>query len=648
MISSSILLLFYIALLLFFGYYTASSFLVVQNKFEVLAVTTTIGPATFIIVSNALSYVVQPASAFWITTGLLAIASIILYRKPIQQRPTHCNKPIWWLVCISILAGLAYARDPGSDVIAMTHLPLAKTIAEGNFPVMNVLNPWKILSYHYGPALWAAATTALTGISVTISYAIQPLFNAMGIACFGAAFGYAITKNARTAAWAGVLALGGGGLFWLNIWPFLQTVLPFVWQGEPVIGTPVMRSFTPIVRNMHANPLFMMLGHRPIALGAAFFFGMTYAISIWLFSQRSLPWLIAAVLYGAGLALAMETTLVATFAALGAVTLILVIIDTKLYPWQKMVPALCIFLGIVSLIVVTQGGILSTFGSDTGASSFAILFDGSIHYNSTDITKTVPIFSLAFVKDYGLPGMLFPVTLWYSWTRRQKQPVLLLLAVIACMHFIIPLFVRFLPRPHEMNRLFFIGISLNALIIGIVLHNHLLFETARWKRLIGYSALFSMLVSSAINLPVKLLFPTLQLEAASLLPQLPAATQEQQQAYEWVRNNTKLKDWFFMRPKNVYEHYQIDRTRFSTYTNRFIIGPSHDNMMPEKQKLFDQAAEKCDPNAAATLHIKYIIVDTKEQAEWFKTHCSQESWELRFSISTLEFTPRVYQLLLKT
>ena len=215
MLTSALLLLGILGILGIFGLLVARE-LGVTDWITGMAMSATFGLAAWLFLMNGLGYLLPIRTAMTGSMLLMIIAdAALLFRRQgkLGERPPL--KILLGLLAIIVLAGLAYARDPGSDAWAWTHFPLAATILEGNFPIHDPSVPWDILAYHYGPGLLAAAMTHLSGATLAATYALQPMLNVAAIVLFAAAIAWRVTRSWTAAAISGVLALGGAGLFWL-------------------------------------------------------------------------------------------------------------------------------------------------------------------------------------------------------------------------------------------------------------------------------------------------------------------------------------------------------------------------------------------------------------------------------------------------
>jgi hypothetical protein len=222
------------------------------------------------------------------------------------------KKAMWFLLGITGIVGLAYARYAGSDPWSWQHFPLASTIVAGNFPVMTPINPTQVLAYHYAPAFTAAGFTLLTGLPLTFGFALQPLVGVAGILFFVTSFVRSMTGSIRTAVISSLLALGGAGLMWLKSNELLALFQTFVLsqpQDHALRG----------IGNLAASPLttspLIFLGHRSTAMGFPLLYGLVWSLESYL-RDRRIPLLVLGFIFALALTLTMELAFVTLTTAL--------------------------------------------------------------------------------------------------------------------------------------------------------------------------------------------------------------------------------------------------------------------------------------------------------------------------------------------
>lgn len=654
---STLLALGNVSSTLLFGFVVALLLLRSREIFTVLGVTVGFGNAVSIVLMNALGYVLPIRTTFWIVPAFMLVASVLLLTikrklflsslRELSRPPLHVLLPV---VTLILFAGFAYAREEGSDTQMRTYWALPATIEAGNFPVVDPLAPDAPYSYHYGPALLAASFSGLTGLSLAVSWHMQPLWNAAVIVFFGCALGWSLTRSWRGAALCGVLGFAGAGIYWLHVIDLVKDLWNAYVQHQaldPPHETP-WRFVTYMIRNVYAYPPLTILNHRPISMGIAFTFGFLAIFSDLLRGHmHEERWrMFVCVVFGLALALTMETTLVAMLPAVGLLVCILFVHSAKggktEIPWiHAAIVSLCVFLPVLAVAYV-QGGVLSAMGSEGDASSFSFWFDGRIHYDSRE---SLALWQWAFFRDF-TPILLLPFLCIWAWRRRSI--LALLLCSVAAVHVVIPLVVHFDRIAHEMNRLYVMAISLSSLLFGA-------FVTEVWSAQRGNprrswrcatgTAVIALLLSSALHIPVRLLFPTLRFQAAPLFAALPEAPEESRPLYDWVRTHTDATDRFYMHSIDVSEEMLNVRLLFITHTGRQILDCCN-TIHASKQKTLVRNAldQSCDPAQVTAMRARYILLLNTQDEEWFGVTCRKSAWELVFGREVDEAPlPRVYR-----
>lgn len=617
----------------FTGFLTAR-LLKIQDSFAVLGMTFVLGASVFLLLANALGYVLPLKQAFSTTVVLIAAFDLFAMRKVslLWKIDRSEKKALWFLLALTGLVGLAYARYAGSDPWSWQHFPLASTIVSGNFPVVTPINPTQILAYHYAPAFTAAGFTLLTGLPLTFGFALQPLIGVAGILFFVAAFVRSMTSSIRTALIASVLALAGAGLMWLKSQELVALFQTFV------LGQPQDHALRGI-GNLAASPLttspLIFLGHRSTAMGFPLMYAVVWCLTEFLQGRR-VPFIVLGFIFALALTLTMELAFATLAASLLAVAALYWLLPTTHEMWRStflfglfaLVPAL--------LLALKQGGVLSGLGQSSNP-AFGLHLSSRIVYDT--FGSTVVPWDIQFLRDFGLPLLLFPFGFLFAWKKRKDQPVWLILSILGLIHLALPFIVEYRLILGEMRRAFYVSTSVFALLAGVVIDQRLLSFKRRWLKVTGSGFIVAMLLSSAIALTLRLIVPTGRFEKTTFFASLPPVTQSQADLYQWVRENTTQDDYFYVRNLTVDfeelsdEGMQMrDRVLFTTYTGRFTIGPIiYWDYDAEWLALVEKAEKTCDAEAMRGLKVRYLFVENnKDRTEWFTDICNEKDWEMKY------------------
>lgn len=641
----------YAVVLMVYGYGVATRFLHLHRLLEIVGVTTIFGTASYLVVANALSYLAPVSVSFPLALLLLfSLGAGLILATPRRALLVHSEMPpcsvLVVVLGLTALGGFANARILGSDPWGWTHFPLAATIAEGNFPVVEPIEPWLRIGYHYGPAFLAAAFSSVTGLSLNTGYALQPLLSIAAILLFAGSIAWRITRSWRSVLVGSASALLGSGLGWLKGEALLRDLYQHFALGQHLAGP--FRGLVPIFDHAYGSPLIYATSHRPIALGHAFLYALLFCL---LQGHQPMPrsqtmrWGVVSVVLALALALTLEQAFVVLIGAAVLYCGILYVIERSDMvgdqAWRRGASFTICVLFTSLLIAIVQGGILSSPARDVGYSSFRIGFDGLLHLKSME---SVWLWEWPVLRDYGFPFLSLLVSLAYFWRRRLCLPTLLL-CTIALLHFVLPLFVDFLPRITEMNRLFYTAISLSSFLLGVLLSETLLHHPSRYLRLLGLGLTAALLLSGAVYLPLRTVFPTFRVERSPLFARMPEVSPERKALYDWVRHHTSINDYFYIRTINDELDPQLDRILFMTHAARYTIGPLmwRFSFTDEQLSLLESIEQQCDHSHFRELSIRYLIVENRDRAAWFEQHCDTSEWILRYSTGSIAY-PRVYEI----
>lgn len=657
----------FFSILCVFGFLVSTRFLRMRSLPAILGGTAIFGPALYLVLINALGYALPIQWAFLSGMFLLAAASIFLsvriYRDgkffigDAPESPSHST--LFLLILAGLLGGLATARFLTSDPWVWSYLPLASTIKAGNFPVLEPANPWSLAGYHYGPQLFAAAFSSLTGNSVAAGFNVQPFFGAIGGLCFCAALVRAVTGSWRGSLLGSILAFAGAGCVWLYGFFLLGDLFDAYVLGEAIVVP--FKWLAPTFSNTVNPSLFVLFGSRTYTFGFPLLFGMLYCVhhAFHLSAGRETGrWILACIVLSLALALTAETILVLMLPA--ALVYVAVLRwgmkqsdNDAGMPITRIAAIACAIFIPSIVIALVQGGILTTslLGNTHTTDSMFLHVDGKIRITSPG--ETLALWEPRFWMVTGWPMILLPLVVWYWWRRRLQFPFILFVGILMLGHLTIPFFVRFLREENQFLRLLHIGFSLSGFLIGVLLAQTWLISRSRMRRVLGALIVGSMLLSSAIYLVTRLALPNMRYEPdAPFFAPMPSITVQQEQLYEWVRTHTTLDDYFYIRTVKGHPNYlpemvalQPDRIRFMAYTGRFSVGfLMWGSYEPGVMEAGEAIEERCDPEAFRTLRVRYLVIESEERARWFATSCDPRQWIVRYQEdASLSAYPRIYE-----
>lgn len=628
------------------GYTLGAVVLGWNNRFAVIGMMFIGGMTLLMIAVNMLGHLfpiqiaIQLGFVLLLLFDLVGLVHFFCSRKKPKDIPPQWAT--WTLLCVAVCAGLVGARFLGSDHMIWTHFPLPATIMHGNFPVMEPMNPWQIVGYHYIPALFVTIVSSLTGLSLAASYAWQPLVGAGAMLFFAAALARKLGASWKVAVIVGILAYAGDGLTWLKGFFLAQDL----WQHF-ILGQAVDVPFGNLTPSLTGWSIARYLGHRPTTLGVPLFFAALYCMADILSTEannRMKKVVITLCIFLLAIALTTETTY-ALF-GFGAVLYLLCGFTTSRKNIASSRVSLLWIIGAMALSLIIarfQGGLLTAFPQGDSP-SFTLALDGRLYTYASE--RFIMLWDIRVWRDFGFPVLLLPFALFFAWKKWRTQPFLLLIGYLVLLHLIVPFIVRYIPRPTDMYHMFHAGIALASFLVGYWLLTDFMPEHRR-NTIAGWVIIVCMLITSTSYLLVRGFTPNFRFQPEPLFAHMPAITPEQREMYDWVRRNTTQKDWFYTGsllapPANDEEDQQGDRVWFMAHTGRFTIGPmSWDNTTESTKEKLRTIEATCDLIVMNELQIHYLLVETDERLQWFQKHCNEADWELVYQ--GVPGFPRIYE-----
>jgi hypothetical protein len=293
-------------------------------------------------------------------------------------------------------------------------------------------------------------------------------------------------------------------------------------------------------------------------------------------------------------------------------------------------------LALSMVIVAIQGGVITealTFKGYTSPSAFVITMDGRYHFGLRP-TESLGFWEWSFIRDAGFTLLFLPIVTFSAWRERKQLWFLALLASLALMHMAIPFVIGFPDIAHGMDRVTHTGIGLSALLIGWWLWRFFFQSQSTLRKKIAYAIVASMLLSTALHLPVRLIFPDMEWEQRSLIPQMPERTDVEKNMHEWVRTHSTTDDRFFFlqASQSINKTHDPEFSFFVTFTGRFLVKHSFtfDPIMG-KDEAIRAIENSCSSDALGGLSVDFVIVYTDEQRAWFRELCSRASFQEVYS-----------------
>lgn len=616
------------------------------------------GFAFYTFLLNILSYFVPIKFSFYLS--LLILLFFILLNKGLLIRQIRKIKTLDWKKCLNPIfittlviflsvfwTGLGFHRE---DLLTV-HTPTAVTIAEGNFPIFHVAYAPVKLIYHYAPELLAAAIYKITGLPLWLVYDFLFALFACLIFVFAFVLVKELTKKFKAAYWGALAMLLAGGFYFIYIFTGIKPLYnKFVLNQD--IESPFAFFSSVLGRDYLSQPLISAAGNHSLALA----WGLVLVLAIFclflkFFRAPDKKWffyvIIISILFGFS-ALSSEVLFGIVGLILG-LYLILTLISQKLRDKQRVL-GLLIILFIGGLIAIFQGGLFSQLldsVDDFNKWTFRLSDEISIGGHAP-----ISLFSFTILRAFGLSLILLPFALFY-W--RKKRDVLLLILLPVLISFLIPFVIDY-AGIGDLQRFFIIALAFLGLFVGLYLGD--LLGRYPVKKIIIYFLILILILNGLTYYAFNLLYPAITAYRHShpLLAIPPSPSQEERGAYDWIKENTEIKDTFlvkrqvpnFMTYKDKYggeEEYRfIKHNRdFITHTGRLItdepwcearwcnsLGPVDAPRVSDELARLEQVKQTCQAEILEKLGIGYLYIEANHFPNFEQLCLANNDLELKF------------------
>ena len=601
----------FIGVALLFGYTFTRGVLGQREAHVLVPLSLLIGLIAHNFFVNLFSYFMPIKTSVWLVLGLMLLAPILLLSKRIKWsvvteskfEPRRLKILFSFAIVISILSGLVAIKSLGHDDFFMGHMPLASTITDGNFPVMDPSSPDRALSYHYAADLESANINLITGLPIWLAYDLQIFLFTGPFFLLLFALLYEITRAFGVSLAGAALFFYGHGLQWLYfftkglpaLWRrfILHEQIPAFWKWVADIAFPKLNSSYIFVMNNHS----VAIGVPALALG------IYLLVLAFRTSEQGRSW--TTVLAG-GLLFGYSALAIETYFSIVTIALLIFCIWQFFRDGRQALFTLT-FLVIALLVAYFQGGIFSHVLADPSrdalvpVSSFQEFRTLDLAPNPDKIDNSasyVYLLSPEFFIQFGLPLILILPALWY-FLRKHSPLVFFVIAGLGA--FAVPLLFRYPVRPWEISRFFALAIPIFSLAVGVWLM-YRYDETLVRKMKIIFATL--VVLVGASGLLSQTIFAVSSLDTFGqvrpLIKRPPEPSAQDALAIAWIREHTTISDRFFP--------YSEEFVRF---TGRFTPGyyPYFSFSQHEsEQKAYADMVERCSPEAFKFFKINYIYM----------------------------------------
>lgn len=632
---------------LFFGWSFTVLILGEKRLHVILPITIIVGINGYNLFLNIFSYFLPINTSIWFVGAIMLIFDLLaalIFAKKLRsiERSLFSSKRQIILfsvaIFISLLSTLVAVKSLALDDLFIGHIPLAHTIAAGNFPVMDPTSPDRVLSYHYAPDLLAAAINIITGMPIWLAYDFQVFLFTGSFFLLLFVLVYEISNSYWPAIISAFSFVYGFGLEWLY---FFGRGLPTLWH-KYILHEDVLYPWK-FLADMAFPKLntayFFGLNNHTVAMGMPVLF-----LAIYLFvkaiketngKKAYLLALTAGIFYGYG-ALILETYWVIIFIAF--VVLALVFFVGKKWPPLKDFTAFIKtrnFFALTAVVLVAglfmaflQGGVLSALLHDSDRepltlvkswADFAILNLAPNPAMADNSDTFIRLFSFDFFVQFGLPLLLIIPALYYFWKKAKGEELFIGLMGVGA--FVIPFIFRLPTRPWEVSRFFTFAMPVFSLLAALYLCFK--YQEVLTKKAKVFVAVMLVLISIS-GIASQTMFAITSLDSFGKIKPLVKKPSEpnslEQKAVDWIMASTTQNDRFFP--------YDPD---FVRWTGRFTPGYFAYftfNLRQKEKAAYAAMTDSCDKSGFQFFGVNYLYVTPsfpiKDKEACFRTLGAKE------------------------
>lgn len=533
-------------------------------------------------------------------------------------------------ILISLFSGLVAVKSLALDDLFVGHLPLAKTITEGNFPVVDPTAPEHKLSYHYGADLLTAIFNMVADVPLWLGYDIQMFFFSGALFLMLFLLAYEITKNYWASFVASFLFLYSTGLQWLY---FFTEGIPVLWARyiNGVESDAPWRFLTDIAfPKLNTSYIHSMHNHST-AMGTPILM-----VALWLYirsmsetdNKKSIIYIITASICYGYVALSLETYFIISTLAL--ITLLIIGVIDRYYSllgdifsivrYKLFFRNTLFFIFIGFSLAVVQGGVIASLLKDSDREKVILVKDFNDFMNLDLAPKVAPkidyilakevtspavsgtiirLFDFDFFVQFGLPILLIFPAIFYFLKKRKGE--VLMFVIMGLGAFIVPFIFRWPSRNWEMSRFFLIAIPIFSFVIGMFLVQWFQKSVLISKRILISGFIVLMCVTGVMSQSI---FMVSNLDRFGKIGPLfmspPKPFEIDASLYDWVNKNTTLNDRFFPYSENFIRH-----------TGRYTPGAPHHFTFSQRnteREWYIKIISECSIDAVRFFSINYFYV----------------------------------------
>lgn len=670
---SAIFLVIFFGGLTFYGWQTARFVLKTSRIELLLPLSLIIGYCVYTFFLNIFSYLIPIELNFYIILFFLLVIAFSLFflNKPRPKLRSDLSKKessviFLTVFIIMVLSSFLVSRSIGADDLAYPHLPAAASIAGGNFPPKNLNLPDYDLVMHYGPHLFFAAISRISGFSIFFVFRLCVFLFSGAILLLIFNTAKLFIKNNKSSFLVALVGMFGGGFRFIYGFEGLITL-----YRRFFLGWDIEHPFELFGYMWKTQPLTSSLvGSFSMSSWAALYWSLILVI-IYLFlrnigKERSFWYDFLLIVLLSVLALNNEIAFISLGFGLLAAPFILYFRDKDKERSKPLLKHALIVFIVTSLIVLFQGGTITAilkniiqnrssqgYGVGLGFSFFKYPF-------SFDIGKEVfPFYGLKFILCFGLVYFLIVPASVFIGRRYFKKSIFLL--VVSFFSFLVPLVISFDNWVWQgtLSHFFRVSSLIWAILVGLFLVMILLGldKKSACKKII-YLSLIIICLDGFLLVLTRPLYKKSEprLDNDSFFAKLTTPTKIELESYRWARKNSHIEDYFLVfankddidNQPNVFENF-----RFVMFSQRLAPVYTHNNnhlnpILPDDKyytAIYKRLIIDCSSGDMSRLNYRYLYVN-KNWPDGLEEKClANNSSELKFEFQENDQFVRIHKVL---
>ncbi len=653
-----VLLFIFLSLLIFYGWQLAKLILDEHRIEALIPLSVVIGAASYIFLLNLTSYFINIEVNFYLTALFLFFIGLLIYLKTENKKiplAWGLNKKETFIIfgtvlLIMFLNGFLSLRSVEIDELAGHHLPLARTIAEGNFPVRGLNLPQEPVVYHYGYNLLLAAFFKISGLSVWFGQDFNVfLFSGATFLLIFAIAKFFISHNLK-AYFVALIAYFGGGFKFIHLFEGISPLYKKIILGQEVSHPFKFLSLVWESPPLSLGPLVKYMQFLWGPLGWALVFCLIYVIFKFINNPKNktqLSLLIIVLL--SSLALLIENSFLVIAAALFFYPFIEYLFKKNKEEFKQKFYYIFWILVISGLIVLFAGGSISGIFQlffqeklPLGKPIEYTFFDSPFSFYRGGDYPAVPFYGEAFVFNWGFLYFLIVPAIIYLLRKHFDKG--LFLTIISFFSFIPPFLMNFNnPWQDTVARFYFLVNPLWGIIVGLFLF--FLFNYFKDRKILKYLLGFLIVLILLDGLAFQFTRPFYMsrapgVEKEGFIGRPFSVSSLESGAYKWVDKNTNFNDYFLFFKDESQPIVGVQNYKFILGAGRLAPIYSECNNIeqcPDPDhpafSLYQKLIADCDSQILEKLEYNYLFVDNNWPKGLEEKCLAKNNLELKFNKS---------------